>query len=154
MAATSGSICSGPRPGDRLVQLVDEVGIVVAASPNVVGLEPIVELPPAGVGPTFTRVDGLPIEDDSFRVLAQSIHIDGADRTLVVAENTDDLDGSLVALRNSLVLVVPVTVAVLVVIVWWLLGRTLRPVEAIRAQVADIGSSGARPAGARVGQRR
>lgn len=123
---------------DRLVQLVDASGRVVAATDNVAGLPPVV--PPPGSGQVFTTVEGLPIEDDTYRVLARRIDTARGPEVLIVAENTDDLDDSVRLLGASLAVTVPATVLVLVATVWWLVGRTLRPVEAIRRQTADIGS--------------
>ena len=51
----------------------------------------------------------------------------------------DDVDESITELRTSLLLIVPAATAVLAVLVWTVVGRTLRPVERIRAEVASIG---------------
>lgn len=44
-------------------------------------------------------------------------------------------------LRTSLLVAVPVSAAVLAGLVWWLVGRVLRPVDAIRAEVDRISAS-------------
>ena len=54
------------------------------------------------------------------------------------ASPTDDIDESIAALRLTLAVAIPVVTAVLAGLIWWLVGRTLRPVEAIRRQVAGI----------------
>ena len=128
---------AGTNGEDRLVQLVDTSGSVVAATGNVVGQPAIVEVPDEGQ--RFSSVSELAIEDDSFRVLARRIATDRGAEVLIVAGNTDDLSESVRTLSASLALAVPFTVLVLVAVLWWLVGRTLRPVEAIRRQVADIG---------------
>jgi signal transduction histidine kinase len=130
---------AGTNDQDRLVQLVDASGTVVAATTNVTGQPPIVDLPEEGQ--RFASVDRLPIEDDSFRVLARRIETERGPEVLIVAENTDDLNDSVRLLTTSLALAVPLAVLVLVAVVWWLVGRTLRPVEAIRGQVGDIGAA-------------
>ena len=50
----------------------------------------------------------------------------------------DDVEESVAALRTGLVIAIPAVAVVLGLLVWWLVGRTLRPVETIRAQVAGI----------------
>src|SRR5690606_33140564 len=67
----------------------------------------------------------------------------GADRAVVVhvAAPTEDIGESTGALTRSLTVAIPAVALVLAALVWWLVGRTLRPVEAIRAEVADIGGA-------------
>jgi signal transduction histidine kinase len=79
-----------------------------------------------------TRNDG---DIDAFRTVTRE---DG-DRTVVVAAPTDDIDESVTTLVRTLAVAVPIATAVLGILVWVLVGRTLRPVEAIRAEVASIG---------------
>jgi signal transduction histidine kinase len=130
---------AGSNDEDRLVQLVDESGTVVAGTTNVRAQPPIVD--PPDEGQAYTSVDALPIEDDAFRVLARRIDTERGPEVLIVAENTDDLNDSVRTLTTSLGLAVPLAVLVLAAVVWWLVGRTLRPVEAIRRQVGDIDSA-------------
>ncbi len=53
----------------------------------------------------------------------------------------DDVDESVAALRTGLVGAIPLVVIAVGLVVWWLVGRTLRPVARIRAEVADITGS-------------
>lgn len=129
----------GTNPEDRLIQLVGSSGEVLVATDNMVGEAPVVTLPDSGEA--FTTVDGLPIEDDTFRVLARRLGRGSGSPVLIVAENTDDLEDSVRTLGTSLAATVPVAVLVLVAVVWWLVGRTLRPVEDIRRRTAAIGSA-------------
>jgi signal transduction histidine kinase len=55
-----------------------------------------------------------------------------------VAGLLDDVDDGAAALTLSLLIAVPVSAAVLGLIVWWAVGRALRPVDAIRARVDGI----------------
>lgn len=57
----------------------------------------------------------------------------------VVAGERDDADASGDALRDLVLWLVPVAVVVLAVVVWVVVGRTLGPVERIRAEVDTIG---------------
>jgi signal transduction histidine kinase len=59
---------------------------------------------------------------------------------VIVAASFDDVEESVEALRSSLLIAIPLVVAALVVVLWWVVGRALRPVEAIRAEVAGIGA--------------
>lgn len=64
---------------------------------------------------------------------------DGRSGHIVLGEPRDELDDSSEALVRSLILIVPVAVAAIAVVVWLVVGRTLRPVEEIRSEVASIG---------------
>ena len=50
----------------------------------------------------------------------------------------DDVEESVRALRTGLLIAIPAVALLLGALIWWLVGRTLRPVETIRAEVADI----------------
>jgi signal transduction histidine kinase len=56
-----------------------------------------------------------------------------------VADAREDVDEATGALAGTLAVAVPVVVVALGGLIWWLVGRTLRPVEDIRAEVARIG---------------
>jgi signal transduction histidine kinase len=60
------------------------------------------------------------------------------DATVVVTGSLEDVEDSVRALRNGLLLAVPVTTAVLAGLVWLLAGRVLRPVDRLRAEVDRI----------------
>ena len=64
---------------------------------------------------------------------------DGGEGTVFVAGARDDVDESIAELTTSLAWIVPLAVLALLAVVWMVVGRTLRPVERIRAQVAGIG---------------
>jgi signal transduction histidine kinase len=50
----------------------------------------------------------------------------------------DDVNDSIAALVRSLALLIPVAVVLLAALLWFVVGRALRPVERIRSQVAKI----------------
>ncbi len=58
--------------------------------------------------------------------------------TVLVAASLDDVADGTAALGGALVVAVPLTAAVLAGIVWWAVGRALRPVEDIRTRVDSI----------------
>ncbi len=125
---------------DRFTQVLDASGAVIGSTPNVAGAPALAD-PPSGRQAAAT-VDDVPIEDDRYRVLIRRFDIDGTTRFVVVGENVDDVSDTLRALIFTLAVVFPVAVALLGGAVWWLVGRTLRPVEEIRTQVETIGRQG------------
>jgi signal transduction histidine kinase len=78
------------------------------------------------------------LDDDRFRVVTESYDSPDGQGRVIVAGGRDDIDDSVAELTTSLLWVIPVAVLVLSVLVWIIVGRTLRPVERIRAQVASI----------------
>jgi signal transduction histidine kinase len=124
---------------DTMAQIVED-GRVVASSANVRGLPPVADAAPVG-DESIRRVDELPHEATPFRLLARGVEVDGSRRTILVGASLDDVQESTTTLSRSLLLAVPLVVAGLALVVWWLIGRTLRSVEAIRAEVAAIGGS-------------
>jgi signal transduction histidine kinase len=73
------------------------------------------------------------------RVVSRPFELDGRRLVVRVAAPLDDVDESVRALLLTLAVLVPTATAVLAALVWLLVGRTLRPVEQIRAEVAGIG---------------
>jgi len=122
-------------------QVVTLDGEVLAASPDLSGRPPIGQPPPAGQRESLRTVAGLPGEAVPFRLLSR--RVDGRDGPVVlhVAGALDDVDESTDVLRTILTVAIPTLVAVLAALIWTLVGRTLRPVEAIRAEVAAIGGT-------------
>ncbi len=122
---------------DRFVQVLDDAGGVIAATANVSRARALVELPDHQQS-VVTRSD-LPLEDDVYRVLIRRFDEPDGARFIVVGENVDDVRDGVRALIATLAIVFPAAVLALAAAVWWLVGRTLRPVEEIREEVAGIG---------------
>lgn len=124
---------------DAIVQIVGADGTLLAASDNGIDVAPI---GPAGPdGQVIRTVGSLPVEDDEYRVLSRPIDTDRGPAVVHVATNTDDLREVIARLRAALWSVIPAAALVMSLLVWILVGRTLRPVEAIRREVAAIGGS-------------
>jgi signal transduction histidine kinase len=119
---------------DRLVVVVGADADVVAWS-GVDGPDEGVDLVRrAGGGRAVTY------DDEPYRIAAERYDARGDDDGIVyVAGARDDVDDSVVELRNTLAATVPAVVALLIVVVWIVVGRTLRPVDEIRSRVAAIG---------------
>lgn len=128
-------------PEDSFLQVIAPGGEVVATSENAAKLPAATA--PLGAGPnqTVDTVGGIPLSNREFRVLARQVGSGDDAATLVVAKNLDDVNESVRILATSLAIAIPVVTALLAVLVWWLTGRVLRPVESIRAEVASIGGN-------------
>lgn len=126
-----GSLGTLPSRGDddAISQVVFE-GRVVAATANFSGRPPLA----APDGNSELRTMALLAGEPDYRVAS-------ARRGDVVIHDglpLDDVDETVKALRRSLMVVVPISTLLLAVLVWALVGRTLRPVERMRRDVATI----------------
>jgi signal transduction histidine kinase len=125
-------------PEDLFLQLLGPNGEVVASSANAAALPAAATPPVAGEREAITSVSGIRLSNGEFRVLVRRLNSDEA-AFLVVGKNLDDVEESVDVLATSLAIAIPLVTVLLGLLVWWLTGRALRPVEAIRAEVADIG---------------
>jgi signal transduction histidine kinase len=108
---------------DTAVQVVADRS-VVASTANVAGEPPLTALA-GGAG----TLDEAPHAEGRFRVLVTDVDAAGKQARLIVGVTLDDVDSSIAALIRSLLLTAPVALAALAAVVWWVVGRTLRPVE-------------------------
>jgi signal transduction histidine kinase len=130
-----------PREGDHedsFLQLVDDSGRVIAASPDADLTTPVVGPLEAGTAQAIRTVTDPVHRPGEFRVLARRVTVSSGSATLVVGKNLDDVNESVRILTLSLLVSIPVVVAMLAALLWWLTGRILRPVESIRAEAASI----------------
>lgn len=145
--ATQGSL---PRPipiGDAdeaLVQVTID-GQVVAASGNIQGEDPLGFTPPPVGDTRVARVTSLPIaeddDSDGFVVAATTVQIGDSTATVLVASTLEDVGEATTAATRVGLLALPVLVVVLAGAIWLLVGRTLAPVDAIRAEADAITGS-------------
>lgn len=81
------------------------------------------------------------LDDEAYVLAVETAEApDGTEHVVTVASTLDDADDSVAALWPLLAVGVPVAVLVVAAITWAAAGRALRPVEAIRAEVAEIGA--------------
>ena len=124
---------------DWVAQVVAQTGDVVAASASIGRLPPI--------GPAVDRqemraIDPLPGgDDDPMRLLSRTVETPEGAAVIHVAAPSDDVTDSVATLQQSLLVAIPLSAVVLAVLTWALVGRTLRPVERMRAEVAQIGGT-------------
>ena len=126
-----------PGEGDRedsFLQLLDTKGRLVAASPNVVGRAAAVPPLPMGQSSSFRTVRAFPLGAYDYRVYARRVRTNAGDRTLLLGKSVDDIADSVHVLRTSLVVAIPVVLALLAALVWSLTGPVLRPVAPIRSE--------------------
>jgi signal transduction histidine kinase len=127
-------------PEDGFEQLLDARGRIVRATDNARGLPAVVHPRTPGAGVRIGTQDVSRLSASDFRVLAQPLTTTRGPMTLVVAKNLDDVEESVSSLRSALLLWVPIVVVLLAGLLWWLTGRVLLPVEAIRAEVSAMGA--------------
>lgn len=121
---------------DGFVQIVDADGNVVAASSNIDG-EP--ELTDVAPGTSFDLPVN-PVDQGTFRVyIHQSASPDAL--TVIVGRSLEDVEHTTQTMAWSLTIGIPILVLLVAATTWIVVGRALRPVDAIRAEVADIGGS-------------
>jgi signal transduction histidine kinase len=150
-----------------LVAILDEEGQTVAAGPTleVAGRQGAIALAGDAGGSFTTRVQrtegggvmvqsergsGQPPEQSTQLLAPSAISPQPLERisrevdtpsghyTIVAAAPIDEVQRSVDAVRRALWVALPALVALVAVAAWWLVGRALRPVEAIRAQVDEI----------------
>ena len=129
---TDDALVSGGDPEEEFVQVLGAEGEVVASSPNVDGRPAFVNIRP---GETRT-LEGVPFEDGPFLVVAVA---DG-EGTVVVGRSLEDARDAVRALIGTLVVAIVLLVVVVAAVTWWIVGRALAPVEAMREEVEAISS--------------
>ncbi len=126
--------------GDQsLVQIVDTAGNMVAASPSVDGEPPVVDARPEPGSTVTLRSSTLPIgEGESFVVVARGASGPDGPLVILVAQSLELVGESTGVVVNLLLIGYPVVVLGVALASYWLAGRALAPVEAIRARVARV----------------
>jgi signal transduction histidine kinase len=126
-------------PDDQLVQVLDASSTVVSASENIEDEGPISEVrPPVGTVELWTVGRLIPGDDERYRLMAQGIAAPGGLMTIYVGSSLTEVEETIRKVAGYLLIGLPVLMALVAVTTWYLVGRAFRPVEAIRAEVADI----------------
>jgi signal transduction histidine kinase len=121
---------------DAVIQVLDGDGAVLAATSNANGLPRVADLE-AGDEAEIT----VPFDDDRF--LAVSTAASGPDGpySVLFAHSLESVSDSVGAMTALLSLGLPLLLAVVGVTTWWMVGRALAPVEAVRREVDAISAS-------------
>ena len=124
-------------PPPARVRVTDELGQVVAASPESVDEDGGDDAPASG------DAEGRGDEgiDAPLETVTRTVEIPTGDLTITADAPVDQVARSIDALTGKLVIGLPALVALVGAIAWVLVGRALRPVEAIRAEVDEITGS-------------
>jgi signal transduction histidine kinase len=139
--ATSGTLpalLTVPNDED-IAQVVDASGAVLAGSRGHTG-RGIATFAPEGTAPVVRMVRDVPDDNEfiDFRVWAKRAQTRDGPVTVYIGTSLDSVNETIATVRRVLLLILPPLLALLAVASWVLVGRALRPVEAIRAEVADI----------------
>jgi len=121
---------------EGVAQVVRDDGTVLAASENVKGETRLSDVVPERGQPVRLILRNAPDEDEreDYRVWA----VRGSGVTAYVGTSLEDENEVIFELSRSLVIGLPLLVALFVAGTWFMVGRTLRPVEDIRSEVASI----------------
>jgi signal transduction histidine kinase len=124
---------------DLFIQVIDSRGRVAAASPNMEGQARAADIR-AGES---SRVGGLPIDegDDEFLVVAVRAATRDGPLTVLVGRELESVEESVGFVTSVLLAGVPILMVIVGATTWAVVGRALRPVEAIRAEVHAISAA-------------
>jgi signal transduction histidine kinase len=134
------AVLAVPRGDENLVQVVDQQGRVVAASANINGESRISTLQPNADGYASRSFDHLAEGDGPFRVVARRVTTKAGVFTVYVAGSLEPVADSADSLVRLLLIGLPVLLLLVGATTWVVVGRALRPVESIRAEVESIGA--------------
>lgn len=126
---------------EAVVQVVSASGVVLAQSGNLLSAKPIVSVTPEAGTSLTKRVQGIHIRDEAkqtFRLVALGAAERGGSYTVLVANNLDQIDEAVARVRFLLRAGLPFLLLLVALTIWIVVGSALRPVAAIRRQVAEI----------------
>lgn len=121
---------------DVLVQILDEEGDVVAASPAIEGERSLARLRPGE-----SAEIAVPAEEDDFLAVAATADTAGGRFTVLVARALEEVTESTRTVTGVLVVGLPVLLLVVAATTWRVVGRALAPVDAIRGEVDEISAA-------------
>lgn len=125
-----------------LVQVVDSRGQVTASTPTVAGEPPVVKSAPRPGRVATLRPDHLPIgENEPFVVVVRGVSSPDGPMVVIAAQSLESVERSTAVLGSLLAVGYPFILLLVGGTSYWLSGRALAPVEAIRRRVATIGAT-------------
>lgn len=134
-----------PISGAQVVQIIDRDQRVIDGSVNADRLTPLLhpdELKTALSGSSVVISGSRAGLAGPLRAVAAAAGPGGAEVTVVVAQQVGDIQAGTGLLRTALLIGVPLLLAALAQVAWYVIGRTLRPVEALRKGAERISGSG------------
>lgn len=122
-----------------VVQLVDSAGTVVAHSSGA----PARVAAAGAFGPKLTRgVRPVPFADNDLRLSGQSVQTPTGAYTIIVGGTTEGVESTVKSAALVLAVAAPAITVAAALASHWLVRRSLRSVEMIRARVAEISATG------------
>jgi signal transduction histidine kinase len=128
-------------PEEWIIQVLDQGGQVVRASPNAEGLGPVARLRPGGSAEIELKPGGPVEEGGQYLAVAIPVGTSVGGGTVVVARSTETVAEAAGAVGGLLAIGVPLLLVVVAGTTWFVVGRALAPVEAIRAEVDAISAT-------------
>ncbi|MDQ4055768.1 MAG: HAMP domain-containing histidine kinase [Actinomycetota bacterium] len=124
---------------ESLIQVVDGGGSVLAASPSVEGEPPVLDLTPVPGKVIVRTSDQLPIgEEGTFVVVARGVTSPDGPMVVLAAHSLETVQESTDVVGELLAFGLPLVLVAVGLTSYWLTGRALAPVEAIRRRVSTI----------------
>lgn len=126
--------------GSGVQQIIGPGGRVLTSSRNIAGEGRLFTFPGGQGDPALATVDGVPIGDDlaTYRAAALTSSTPSGPVTVYAALPTTEVNGSITELIGVLAAGLPIVIVALAAVGWLLVGRALRPVDAMRRQAAAI----------------
>lgn len=125
---------------DSVAQVVDSSAQVLSASANLGDAGPISTVTPRGDRPMVQTLHDVPdySETETYRVWARRAEGPNGKVTVYVGRSLESVRETVATLRRSLLVGLPLLLGLLALSTWVMIGRALRPVEGIRAEVSAI----------------
>jgi signal transduction histidine kinase len=135
-------LLAGDDEDSTVAQLVAD-NEIVAQSPAIRGGVVIADFAPAGSSIVTRYVSNAPIVGGgTYRVAAQRVTAPSGPAVAYAGASVEPVTDSIHSVEVLLAVVGPALILLTGGMTWWLVGRTLDPVEAIRAEVAEISAAG------------
>lgn len=141
LASSGGLPATLALPGEEsaVVQVVSASGSVRASSENIEGEPPITtRQPPPGRELVTTIVVTAIDTHDQMRLVAVAADTPDGPVTVYATESLERSEETVQSIIGVLTVAIPAILALVAALTWWAVGRTLRPVRAITATLADI----------------
>ena len=123
-------------PDEEFVQVLRADGSVVDSSDNVACEPAVVVLR----GDESSQIDSVPFVSDTFLVVGVPGILGGQPVTIVVGSTLEPVEEAVRDVTGLLVFGIPLLLVLVGFGAWWMVGRALAPVEAIRSEVETITS--------------
>ena len=140
VSARGGGVSAGPAPDTAGASPVDDRCFLRRPDGTVL----TVDCPPGTPAPDEDRLQAVgagAVSQYPLEMVTREVDTDLGELTVRAAAPVDEVRRSVDAVRRALVIGLPGIVLLVVVVAWTLVGRALRPVEAIRSEVESITGS-------------